>query len=157
MGEDYRSRLPISSEDLRQRRAEIAAMVARLLSHYWTAAEPAGVRQAQAEDWIEDLSEFLPSHVAEACRRWRRTQSRKPTIADIRALAIEEREIMRSSIPVPAEVEGLIDEIARFSAKHNLGHIHRPMWTNRSPEELRAWLARWQAKVGDTIAGEPWR
>lgn len=90
--DEMHNRLPISSADLQLRRAEIAALVARLLTHYWTAAEPIGMREAQARDWIEDLCEFIPAQVDEACRRWRRSQSRKPTIADIRALAIEERD-----------------------------------------------------------------
>ncbi len=46
-----------------------------------------------AEDWVTDLTEFAPQTVARACAEWRRSQSKRPTIADIRKLCIEDREI----------------------------------------------------------------
>lgn len=67
---------------------EIAAIVVRLLAHYWTADDPPQTRQAQIEDWLIDLREFGPAIVAEACQIWRRTQARRPTPADIRRLCI---------------------------------------------------------------------
>jgi len=52
--------------------SEIAALVTRLLSHFWTADEHVAVRQAQIEDWLDDLREFGPAIVREACAEWRR-------------------------------------------------------------------------------------
>ena len=82
---------------------EIAALIARLMSHYWTAADPVQTRQAQLEDWLDDLVEFGPAAVAEACREWRRTQSRRPTPADIRRLAAEARAVDQRCLPPPVE------------------------------------------------------
>jgi hypothetical protein len=71
-----------------------------LLNHYWTAADHIAVREAQIEDWIDDLIEFGPKIVAEACRRWRNTESRRPTPADIRKFCIEDR-----ALALPPSVE----------------------------------------------------
>lgn len=64
----------------------IAEIVAKLLNHYGTVDEPLAVRRSIARDWLEDLAEFTPGQVAWAAREWRRTQSMRPTIADIRTL-----------------------------------------------------------------------
>jgi hypothetical protein len=139
------NRLPISSGDLQLRRAEIAALVARLLTHYWTAAEPIGMREAQARDWIEDLCEFIPAQVDEACRRWRRSQSRKPTIADIRALAIEERDTRMT----PAEEGAWPAWLAETWGAVPEGPRRRAEALARSKERVD--------EITDTIAGQPWR
>jgi hypothetical protein len=72
-----------SGSDL-HRRQEIAALIARLLQHYWTDTEPAAMRRAQAEDWLDDLAEFEIADVQAACADWRRMSVRRPMIADIR-------------------------------------------------------------------------
>lgn len=69
-------------------RKAIATEIARLLGHFWVADEPAGLRHALAADWIEDLEMFSPGVVAQACRDWRRSETRRPTIAHIRRLCI---------------------------------------------------------------------
>lgn len=66
-------------------------MISRLLSHFWTADDPEPARQAQIEDWIGDLIEFGAETASRACAEWRRGQSQRPTIADIRKLCIDER------------------------------------------------------------------
>lgn len=66
---------------------EVSAIVTRLLAHYWTADDRVETRQAQIEDWVEDLIEFGPLAVATACRDWRRdTFHQRPLPGDIRAL-----------------------------------------------------------------------
>lgn len=67
----------------------IAELVSRLLVHYWTADDPVETRTAQFEDWLEDLSEFPPVTVEDACRQWRRTRRHRPTPSDIRGLCLE--------------------------------------------------------------------
>ena len=67
----------------------IADLVSKLLSHFATADEPLSVRRGIAEDWIEDLAEFTTAQLEWACREWRRTQSLRPAIADIRRLATQ--------------------------------------------------------------------
>ncbi len=48
------------------------------------------MRQAQVEDWLEDLIEFGPAAVADACREWRRTPiNRRPVPGEIRKLCID--------------------------------------------------------------------
>jgi hypothetical protein len=77
--------------------------VAKLLSHYWTAADPAEVRQAQLKDWVDDLLEFGPEIAEEACTRWRRQPGgRRPTPGDIRTLAIEEQQDRQARDALPA-------------------------------------------------------
>ncbi len=64
--------------------------IARLMNHYWTADDHPAVRQAQIEDWLEDLAEFGLGVVRFACGDWRRDQTRRPTPADIRRIAVVE-------------------------------------------------------------------
>lgn len=66
------------------------------MSHYWTGSENEAIRREQALDWLEDLREFGPAIVAEACTRWRRQPGgRRPTPGDIRTFCIEERRDQR--------------------------------------------------------------
>lgn len=67
----------------------IAEQITRLLVHYWTADDDAVSRRAQIEDWIEDLAEFGPHAVADACTEWRRSSGKRPTPSDIRKLCRE--------------------------------------------------------------------
>jgi hypothetical protein len=85
---------------------ERAALIARLLNHFWTAADHPAVRQAQIEDWLDDLREFPYDDIRAACRDWRRTHTKRPTIAEIRNLC---REAKRQ--PVAAKTD--MDEYAR--------------------------------------------
>ena len=88
----YERSTPSSKEMTRGELREIAALIARLLSHYWTAADPIETRQAQHEDWLMDLREFGPEIVEQACLRWRRQpDGRRPTPGQIRALCIQEQ------------------------------------------------------------------
>ncbi len=65
------------------------------MSHYWTGDDPIEARREQVRDWIEDLVEYGPAIVAEACGEWRRAQTRRPTPADIRRLCIEAEQLQR--------------------------------------------------------------
>lgn len=69
---------------------EITARIAALLTHYWTAGESDAVRFAQMQDWIEDLAEFGPFAVGEACKEYRRgpDHTRRPLPGDIRIICI---------------------------------------------------------------------
>ena len=58
------------------------------MNHYWKEDDHPAVRQAQIEDWIEDLAEFPIEFVASACREWRQTKTRRPTPVEIRELCI---------------------------------------------------------------------
>jgi hypothetical protein len=85
-----------SSPDIEPDRM-VAGLIARLLLHFWTPQELSdGARKAMAADWLSDLREFGPDTVSRACGEWRRMQTRRPTIADIRKLCIEDRELHRS-------------------------------------------------------------
>lgn len=92
---------------------EIAALVLRLLQHFWTAADPPEMRQAQMEDWIEDLREFGAELVADACREWRRRDdARRPTPGQIRALCIAAQREQREHLAAIAGPDSL-DDYAR--------------------------------------------
>jgi hypothetical protein len=58
------------------------------MNHYWTADDHPAMRQAQIEDWLEDLAQFDMVDVKAACREWRRTHDRRPTPANIRIMTI---------------------------------------------------------------------
>lgn len=99
----------------------VAALIARLLLHYWTPQDLSdGARAAMAQDWLDDLREFGPEIVSEACGRWRRGESRRPTIADIRQFALEAREERREPavmmLPAP-ERDRRMAERARREAE----------------------------------------
>lgn len=68
---------------------EIAGIVAALMSHYWTSDELMAQRESQITDWIADLIEYPVGLIEAACTEWRRSQTRRPTPADIRALCRE--------------------------------------------------------------------
>lgn len=80
--------------------SETAAVIGRLLAHYWASDEPPALRRVIADDWLEDLEEFGPELVGTACREWRRTQTRRPTPADMRALAIAEQRYRAERIAI---------------------------------------------------------
>jgi hypothetical protein len=114
------------SEQLRLER-RIAELVARLLRHYWTADDHPASRQAQIEDWLEDLTELPIECVEEACREWRRTQpDKRPGPGHIRMLAIvEQRRRNPSPEPVylPAPEPRIADPIRRVEMARRMGEL----------------------------------
>jgi hypothetical protein len=63
---------------------EIAGRLSALFSHYWVGQMNDSLSTLVASDWLEDLGEY-PGHVVEeACRRWRRSENRKPKPAELR-------------------------------------------------------------------------
>lgn len=103
-----------TSQDIRQ----ISALIARLMNHYWTAADPVATRQAQLDDWLGDLVEFGPEIVAEACGEWRRQPGgKRPTPGDIRTIAIrlqrERQEPEVVMLPAPERKRRLEDRARR--------------------------------------------
>jgi hypothetical protein len=80
----------------------LAALIATLLSHFWTAADPPASREAQIADWIEDLHEFPYHDIAQACRDWRRAHTKRPSIAEIRNLCRESHQQPR---PAPTNMD----------------------------------------------------
>lgn len=62
------------------------------MSHYWTADDHPATRQAQIEDWIDDLVEFELDIIEEVCREWRRTEIKRPLPAQLRDRASQERD-----------------------------------------------------------------
>lgn len=86
------------SRDTRTDR-EVAGIIARLLLHFWAPGELSDVaRAAMAQDWLEDLREFGPACVANACQEWRREQENRPKPANIRKLCIEAQAAQRERL-----------------------------------------------------------
>jgi len=83
----------------------VGAEISRLLSHYWSTSEDQHLREAQAKDWLADLKEFPPEVVAEACGDWRRGETRRPMIADIRTRCFEIRERSKPAVFVRPDIE----------------------------------------------------
>ncbi len=123
-----------STSDLPRRRKEIAALIARLLGHYWTADDDPASRRAQAEDWIDDLVEFEVGDVQNACREWRQSQTRRPTPADIRLLAIAEHR-RRNPVPEPPYIP---PPAPRERTPEDIAHVGRMMALWRSQVDLSA-------------------
>lgn len=131
---------PLSSSSADDR--EIAALIARLLLHFWTPQDLSeGARKAMAQDWLTDLREFGPTIVAAACTNWRRSESRRPTIADIRRLCIGEQFARRPPKPVlpppPEPDEMPVSHEDRVKMSVRLGELAEMLrgirpWPNRS-------------------------
>ena len=139
MPNDYLQQKNYSSDSLKRR--EISGLIARLLSHYWTADDDPALRRTQAEDWLEDLAEFEVDDVRGACAEWRRSQTRRPVPADIRALAIAEqhRRIVDHQRALPRPDIGHLsdDELRRRLNKHYGGPGWGVCWVgNRRVTEL---------------------
>ncbi len=116
---------PMRSETDRQ----IASLIARLLSHFWATGEPESLRREQAHDWLDDLREYGPETVSRACGEWRRMQSRRPTIADIRKLCVEYREMYKPEQKYRSRLTGPLDWInAREAYAKSIGF---PSWLAR--------------------------
>ena len=124
-------------------RRQKAAMVSRLLSHFWTADDHPEMRAGQIEDWLTDLGGYSLDVLAEACARWRIAESRRPTIADIHKLCVavqqEERE-KRERLEGPA-VADLREARARAKAAEERRH-------ERNAAEGREIADRWAQARG---------
>jgi hypothetical protein len=64
---------------------QISDSINKLLSHYWIPEQPLNISRMAVDDWLDDLAEFPPSVVKEACADYRRAnRERRPTPADVR-------------------------------------------------------------------------
>lgn len=70
--------------------ARLLARITTLLAHYWEGWADDRLREGVALDWADDLGEYPGWAIDSACRSWRRTETRKPTPADIRQRCCEE-------------------------------------------------------------------
>jgi predicted hydrolase (HD superfamily) len=118
----------------------IAEIVAKLLNHFGTVDEPAAVRKAIARDWVDDLAEFTVSQVAAACREWRRNCTIRPTIAEIRNLAVQAQHEDRQAIP--DQRVGLDAEMIRLWQRAEYGGDTRT-WQQRRAAALERQEARY--------------
>jgi hypothetical protein len=106
----------------REKAVEVSGRVSRLLSHYWTAADPQASRKLQIEDWIEDLIEFNLDVIDEALRDWRRQPGgRRPTPGDIRALCVQEQRRQRERYDAARRPPSPRQQLAEQRAKDNEG------------------------------------
>lgn len=72
-----------------QNERRIAERVVILLSHFWLTSEDQAMRKAQLADWLDALKPFTAIIVADACRHWVRSESKRPAPADIVRLCRE--------------------------------------------------------------------
>jgi len=74
-------------------RSEIAAIVARLFSHFFVPSMSEAVLAAIIEDWVADLLPFGPRIVADACAEYRkRAGVKRPVLGDVYAICMRERD-----------------------------------------------------------------
>lgn len=123
---------------------QVASLIGRLLAHYWTESIPASMREAQAQDWLEDLREFGPEVVSIACGEWRRQPGgKRPTPGDIRALCIEHQRDTRPALPAPDMTE---EDARRVADKWAQGHGYSSIeaYQAKTPEGNGLWVgSRW--------------
>lgn len=101
---------------------QIASLIGRLLVHYWTENMPASMREAQAQDWLEDLREFGPGVVSAACTEWRQKPGgKRPTPGDIRVLCIERQRFAKAFPALPAR-DTTEEDARRLADKWAQGH-----------------------------------
>jgi len=67
----------------------IKARIATLLSHYFQATTNSDINQMVGTDWIDCLAVFPNECIKEAVNWWRDNETKKPTPANIRKLAIK--------------------------------------------------------------------
>jgi len=132
--------------------------------HYWTAQQlPDTARAAIAQDWVDDLAEFSPEIVAEACTAWRRSQTRRPTPADLRELCgLAQRRSTRIALPPPerhdaaairAEIRRQKQQEYREAALYRERMAHAEGYA-----DFAAWYdqraARWKTIIADSAQEE---
>ena len=105
----------------------IAEQIARLLSHYWAANEDPAMRRLMAEDWLGDLKEFSPALIASVCQEWRRSQSRRPMISDIRQLCRESQRTMATANRFEG-VSDARDYVSERTAAWEAARQQRDVW-----------------------------
>lgn len=66
-------------------------LVSRLLNN-WKDDRSDQEKDWQFDDWAEDLEEFSEAHLKAACRQWRRNNTYRPKIAEIRSMCIAEQD-----------------------------------------------------------------
>lgn len=126
-------------------------LVARLMNHYWTADDHPAMRQAQAEDWLEDLAELPPEVVAAACREWRQSSHKRPTPHDIRSLAIAEQ---RKRNPEPEPVYLRPQSLCERTPEE-IAYVEKCIAQIKSNLGAPSALAEgWPSKSGSSLAQE---
>ena len=70
---------------------QITKEIAKLLSHYYIPGLDPAMEEAVAMDWVRLLADLKPDEVSGAADKWLKTEPRRPTIADIRALVLKSR------------------------------------------------------------------
>lgn len=134
----------------------IAERVAILLNHYWINDMPDALRARLAADWVNDLAEFPAVVVAGACDEWRRAQTKRPVIADIRALCLQAAPVRQG--PALAPPSGRRDDVEKYLAERAESWRKAAEWRN-SPEGKKALSAkpvdvpdeRWQHATVDEV------
>lgn len=103
-----------------------------LLANYRLADESRELYAAVADAWLEDLEEFDPEIVADACRSWRQgpDYSRKPLSGDIRRLCIEALEshtlkLAKRKTMTEGEVIAAADNWARSHGHASIADMQR--------------------------------
>ena len=90
----------------------------------------------QIGDWLDDLERFPIPVVADACAEWRRTQTRRPTIANIFGLC---REVVPREKPIALEgatsSHSSPDELRRASDQRRLQWIEAEEARNKWARE----------------------
>lgn len=82
-----------------------------MLAHFYVSSMTDAEQRAIASDWIVALKDYPAWAIQEACTEWLQTETRKPTIAAIRALCAKRFEVvpwmrkqaMAGPVQIPAD------------------------------------------------------
>lgn len=115
--------------------------VGKLLNH-WSDRKSNDEKDEIIVDWCNDLGEFSETHIAQACREWRKTQKWKPQVAEI--VAICER-LFQRDIEMRRRIRILLglDKARFFEA---LPKPPEPV-VERDPSKMRAMLSSLSKKL----------
>lgn len=122
-------------DEAREHRTWILGQVATMLSLYWQPDDSDLVRAAAGKVWADMLERFSQAEISDACRSWIRTETRRPTPAEIIKLCAAARprpqvvslpyvpltpEQIEANRAAHAESVGRIEELLR---DRGFGHV----------------------------------
>jgi hypothetical protein len=112
----------------------IMVEIVKLLTHFYLPGIDQQIERAVAHDWAVDLSDYDYPTVKDACAEWRRTQTRRPTVAQV--------------IELCQKFKRQAESDARWNAKNALAD-HRKAYGEDHVDtyprtELKAWWQAWK-------------
>lgn len=104
------------------RKDYLTGRVTVMLGQYFVPDMPFELQALLLADWVDSLNEFPSWAVKAACDRWRDTERRKPTPADIRAICVDLVKPHRNTLERLGALQGVIDRSRALALTHTREH-----------------------------------